>query len=66
MPPIDRSPACIWPTCSLISSVAFAVCVASACTSEATTGKSASRFASAGRLDGGVERQQIGLLGPPR
>ena len=49
--------------CSPISSVALAVCSASAFTSEATTAKSAPGFARARRLDGGVERQQVGLLG---
>jgi hypothetical protein len=42
-----------WP----ISPVAFAVCSASAFTSDATT---AAGFARARRLDGGVERQQVG------
>ena len=46
-----------------ISSVALAVCPASDLTSEATTAKPLPGLAGARRLDGGVERQQIGLAG---
>ena len=46
----------------LISLVALAVCAASAFTSCATTAKPRPEFAGARRLDGGVQRQQIGLL----
>ena len=46
-----------------ISSVALAVWAASALTSWATTAKPLAGLAGARRLDGGVERQQVGLLG---
>ena len=49
--------------CWLISPVAFAVCSASAFTSDATTAKPRPGFAGPRRLDGGIERQQIGLAG---
>ena len=46
-----------------ISSVALAVCVASSLHLRRDHGKAAAGLAGARRLDGGVERQQIGLLG---
>jgi hypothetical protein len=49
--------------CWLISPVAFAVCSASAFTSDATTAKPRPRFAGARGLDGGVQCQQVGLAG---
>ena len=55
--------ACMPAICVPISSVALAVCVASAFTSEATTAKPRAGLAGARRLDRGVERQQVGLLG---
>ena len=55
------SPATRWISeiCSEISSVAFAVWLASDLTSEATT--AAAGLAGARGLDGGVERQEVGL-----
>ena len=50
-------------TCWPISSVAFAVCAARFFTSVATTENPLARFARARRLDRGVEREQVGLLG---
>ena len=53
-----------WPAiCVVMSSVARAVWPASAFTSPATTAKPRPGVAGARGLDGGVERQQIGLLG---
>ena len=52
----------IAPICVAISSVALAVWLASVFTSEATTAKPRPGFARARRLDGGVEREQVGLL----
>ena len=49
-----------------ISSVAFAVWLASDFTSDGDHGKAAAGIAGASRLDGGVQRQQIGLLGNRR
>ena len=52
--------------CVPISSVALAVCAASALTSWRDDGEALAGLAGARRLDGGVERQQIGLLGDRR
>ena len=49
--------------CPPILSVAFAVCVASFFTSLGDHGKATAGFAGARGLDGGVQRQQVGLLG---
>ena len=53
----------IAPTWPAISSVALAVWPASDFTSEATTAKPLPGLARARRLDGGVEREQVGLSG---
>ena len=67
MPPIavTQSPVADWiaVTCPAISSVAFAVWLASSLTSDATTAKPAAGLAGARGLDGRVQRQQIGLAG---
>src|SRR3981189_1224729 len=53
----DWMPVICWP----ISPVAFAVCSASAFTSDPTTAKPPPALASTRRLDGGIQGQQIGL-----
>ena len=67
MPPIasiERMVACCMPAiCGLMSPVALAVWPASALTSLRHHRKAAAGFARARGLDGGIERQQIGLLG---
>ena len=57
---------CNWSILRPISSVAFCVALDSAFTSFATTAKPRPGIACAHRLDRGVERQQIGLLGDRR
>ena len=54
---------CMPAICVPISSVALAVCAASALTSLGDHGEALAGLAGARRLDGGVERQQVGLLG---
>ncbi len=54
---------CTAATWAEISSVALAVWLARFLTSLATTAKPLPALAGAGRLDGGVERQQVGLAG---
>jgi len=49
-----------------MSFVALRECSASLRTSSATTAKTAAGFSGASRFDGGVERQQVGLLGDCR
>ncbi len=67
MAPIDATAslvdACMAATCAEISSVALAVWLASAFTSDATTAKPRPDLAGACGLDGRVQRQQIGLGG---
>ena len=61
---IERMVACCMPAiCAVMSSVARAVWPASAFTSLGDHREAAPGLAGAGGLDGGVERQQIGLLG---
>src|SRR5262249_15440479 len=56
----------IWVTWRPISSVALAVCPASAFTSDPTPRNAPPRLTRARRFDGGVQRKQVGLLGDGR